>query len=302
MVAVAMGFASIDTAAADRMESFLSAVSVLDPQPCEAGTTPEPGTHWIGCETEMEGQLTPGGPPSTEPISTSPGSGVSYSYMWVPTCPGALPGDGNVGELDCPAAHSCADPQLMSMSLYAMQLTNPAGQPIQRGWVYLGSECRDPQDAGPTRQPRVLTWSDVLSAIRQVGVPGASVEAPDYTLVNLESTFYTEPTTVERDLVIIGYDVQVRAEPSAYTWHWGDGSSQTTDTPGHPYPSKDITHTYVRATPPNAALRLSVDVTYTAQYRVDGGDWQQIPETLTITGPGTDLPIKQASAVLVAED
>ncbi len=302
MVAVVMGFGSIETAAADRMESFLSAPSFVDPQPCEAGTTPEPGTHWIGCETELEGPLTPGGPPSTEPISTSPRSGVSHSYIWVPSCPGALPSDENVGELDCPAAHSCADPQLMSMSLYAMQLTNPAGQPIQRGWRYLGSECRDPKDAGPTKQPRVLTWMDVLNAVRQVGVPGASVEAPDYTLVNLKTTFYTEPTTVERSLTLIGYDVDVRVEPSTYTWHWGDGSSETTDTPGHPYPSTDVTHMYLRATAPNQALQLSVDVTYTAQYRVDGGEWQPIPEALTIAGAPTDLPIKQASAVLVAKD
>ncbi len=271
----------------------------------ECSVEPPPGvdprTYWATCHEEIPHRGTnPRVTPIEEPPST--GSNVTYSYTWVPTCPGASPGDPEVGNLDCPAAHSCDDPQLMSMSLYAMQLTSPAGQPIQRGWRYLGSECRDPKDAGPTKQPRVLTWMDVLNAVRQVGVPGASVEAPDYTLVNLKTTFYTEPTTVERSLTIIGYDVDVRVEPSTYTWHWGDGSSVTTDTPGHPYPSTDVTHTYRRATAPNQALQLSVDVTYTAHYRVDDGEWQPIPESLTIAGAPTDLPIKQASAVLVAKD
>lgn len=271
----------------------------------ECSVEPPPGmdprAYWAACHDEIphrgtNPRITPGEDPS------SPGSNATFAYVWVPTCPGALPSDPDVGSLDCRAAHSCNNPQLISMSLYSMQLTNAAGERVQRGWHYLGSECRNPQDAGPTEQRRELTWTDVLSGIRQVGVPGGTVEAPNYTLVNLDTTFYTEPTAVDRNLVIIGYDVEVRLRPSTYTWNWGDGTSETTSTPGHPYPSTDVTHTYVHATPPNQSLLLSVDVTYTARYRVDGGEWQPIPQTLTIPGTPTGLPIKQASAVLVADD
>lgn len=227
-------------------------------------------------------------------------SAVRYTYVWVPTCPGASPTDPNIAEMDCRAAHSCVNPKLISMSLYALQLTGKNGQPVNGGWSYLGSECRNPKDAGPTQQPRLLTWTDVLSAIRQVGVPGASVKSPAYTLVNLKTTFYTDPATIDRPLTIIGYNVDVHVKPSTYTWHWGDGSTETTDTPGRPYPSTDVTHTYVHATDPGHVLQLSVDVTYTARYQVDGGDWQDIPETLTIAGQPEPLPVKQASAVLVA--
>jgi hypothetical protein len=89
-------------------------------------------------------------------------------------------------------------------------------------------------------------------------------------LVNLETTFYAEPATVARSLDIIGYAV-------------------------------DVTHTYVNATDESDPVAVRVDVTYTATYRVDGGPWMTIPESLTIRGTDTDLPVKEAAAVLVTE-
>ncbi len=221
-----------------------------------------------------------------------------YDYLWLPTCPGALPSSKlGVSEMDCPSAHRCTDSQQMSMSLYGRPLT------AKSGWEYLGSECRDPAEAGAVpAQRRVLRTSDVISAIRRIGVPDAGVEGPAYTLVNLETTFFCKPPTLDRTLAIIGYNVDVQVEPSSYTWRWGDGSTSTSQTPGHPYPSKDVTHTYTDASDKGQPLRLSVDVSYSARYRVDGGAWREIPDTLTIPGSSRDLPIKQAAAVLISND
>lgn len=282
--------------------SLLTEPAVGEPNGCQPGADhggTDVSSYMFECVSRSSGTTL------TESHAVAPANspaGATYSYVWLPNCPGALPSDVNVGEIDCPAAHSCVDPQLMSMSLYAMQLTNASGQRVNRGWSYLGSQCRNPADAGPTRQPRVLTWTDVLSAIKQVGVPGASVQGPAYTLVNLDTTFYTQAAAIDRPLTIIGYNVEVHVQPSTYTWHWGDGSSETTNTPGHPYPSTDITHTYIHATDANQPVQLSVDVTYTARYRGGGGGWQAIPDTLTIAGQPRGLPIKQASAVLVADN
>jgi hypothetical protein len=41
-----------------------------------------------------------------------------------------------------------------------------------------------------------------------------------------------------------------------------------------------------------------VDVTYSARFRVNGGTWQDIPETVTIAGPETVLRVAEATPVL----
>ena len=142
----------------------------------------------------------------------------------------------------------------------------------------------------------------MLSAIRRIGLPAAEVDGPAFTLVNLQTTFSTDPTTIDRQLDIIGYQVDVHVQPTRYHWTWGDGTTTTTDTPGKPYPATDITHTYTHATDPNQQLRLTVNTEYHARYRVDGQSWIDIPDPITIDGPPHPLPIKQASAVLVQPD
>ncbi len=231
-------------------------------------------------------------------ITARPSSLIRYDSRWVPSCFDARRTD-ELGAV-CVNALSCPDQAMILESLFSRQLTDASGNEINRDWVYVRSECRSLSASGPAR--RQLTWNDVLSAVRRVGIPPGEVHAPHYTLVNLDTTFYTEPQPVDKTLQIIGYSVDVHIEPASYTWHWGDGSTQTTTDPGHPYPAKDITHTYVHATGPAESLAVSVDVTYSARYAVDGGDWADIPDNITITGPRTPLPIKQASAVLVPTD
>ncbi len=125
------------------------------------------------------------------------------------------------------------------------------------------------------------------------------MEGPDYTLVNLRTTFYTSAPTIERSLSIIGFTVDVRITPDNYAWHWGDGGTTTTHTPGRPYPARDVTHTYRHATKAASPLPLRVDVAYGATFRVDGGDWVTVGDQLVIAGTTSYLPVKQASAVLV---
>lgn len=137
----------------------------------------------------------------------------------------------------------------------------------------------------------------MLTALRRIGLPAleAKTQPADKTLVNFETIFYAEPESFRRTITLLGQRVEVEATPSTYTWHHGDGTSTQTSTPGARYPAKDVIHEYTDA---HVTVTPSVDVTYTARFRVNGGAWQDIPETVTISGPAGSLRIAEATAVL----
>lgn len=251
----------------------------------------DPRNYWSNCRT---GSSHHGG----GPLGSNGGgaTGRHYVYTWLPTCPGARPGVPDAESLDCRQAHNCDDPMLLLQSLWGQLVDNSGGIIIP--WRYLRSECRDPDKVGPTQRHQ-LTWSDIRDALRRIGVPPAEVEGPAYTLVNLQTTFYTSAGAFDRSFDLLGFQVDVHIIPVSYIWHWGDGVTTTTHRPGRPYPAKDVTHTYVHATDPGVTLPVRVDVAYRAQFRIDGGDWTSVNDQLVIAGLTRQLPIKQASAVLV---
>ncbi|MBD1270328.1 hypothetical protein IDH50_14955 [Aeromicrobium tamlense] len=154
-----------------------------------------------------------------------------------------------------------------------------------------------PEPADPTEAPeREVRPGDVVEAIERVGLPRlqVAVQPAGSTLVNLETIFYTSATPFERSVDILDSTVDLRATPAGYTWHHGDGTTQTTSSPGRPYPALDIVHRYRE--PGRASAR--VDVTYRVTYRIDDGDWQQLDTTITATGPATTLRIREARPVL----
>jgi hypothetical protein len=155
-----------------------------------------------------------------------------------------------------------------------------------------GSACN------PAALP-ALTNVEVLHALKRIKLPRPPAGVPRYTLVNLETTFYTRAEPFTRQFPLLGRQVTARVTPETYTWTWGDGDYTTTDQPGEPYPSKDVTHTYLHRTQGDNQMHVHVSVEYSCEYQVANGTWQQIPDTITIDGPPSAFPIKEASAVLV---
>lgn len=159
--------------------------------------------------------------------------------------------------------------------------------------------CRTYQPEDADEDDRELTEGDILRAVREIGLPrlDVTVEPGESTLVNAATNFYTDPEAFARSIDLLGFDVDLQASPIAYTWIHGDGSRTNTTRPGRPYPDLQVTHRYRE---PAAVVRPHVDVTYEVRYRVDGGAWETLGQTLTATGPTTDLAVDEAAPVLTA--
>ena len=117
------------------------------------------------------------------------------------------------------------------------------------------------------------------------------------TLVNLDTIFSTQADSFSRTIGLLGHRVELDITPSEFRWVNGDGTVQVTDWAGKPWRKgtplhEFITHRYEQA---DQAVQPRVDTTWTARYRVDGGPWQDVGGTVSITGEPFDLTVLSAA-------
>ncbi|MCW2769788.1 MAG: hypothetical protein JWR27_1221 [Aeromicrobium sp.] len=142
-----------------------------------------------------------------------------------------------------------------------------------------------------------LTEGDIARAVQRIGLPSLQVriQPGDETLVNIPTIFYTEPRPFARSVDLLGFGIDLQAQPIRYRWVHGDGTVRSTSRPGRPYPAMEVTHRYRQ---PAHGVGARVDVTYRVRYRVDGGGWQTLGQTLLAAGPVAQLDVKEAAPVL----
>jgi hypothetical protein len=163
--------------------------------------------------------------------------------------------------------------------------------------ISLGEEpfafCDIPPDA-----PVDITPAMVAAALARIPVPPSELEvepANGRTLVNFDTNFFTATKPFDAAVTLLGQQVSLHIVPSQFGWQFGDGSSLITDRPGAPYPQLDVTHSYLA----KGRVAPSVDTTYTAQFSVGGGPWQDVPGSVTIAGAPVDLEVLTATPTLV---
>lgn len=242
----------------------------------------------IGMTCTVPPDSTPGDASS---VTASNDESEFVEYRWVSVCTSPDVAADPSTVLDCAAARACPDAAERMWRLWARR-PDPGG-----GWASLGSQCfGQPPTIVDAPTPEV-TPGMVLEAIRRIGLPRlvARTQPAEKTLVNFATIFYAEPEPFTRSIRLLGRRVEVEATPTLFTWRHGDGTSASTGGPGGPYPSKEITYLYRDA---HTTVRTSVDVTYTARFRVGGGAWRDIAETVTVVGPSSGLRISEATAVL----
>jgi hypothetical protein len=172
-------------------------------------------------------------------------------------------------------------------------------------WALVGTTCLPNMVPGAKPVP---TLEMVIKAFHQTDWAKGSISTQpkgNTTLVNLK-TFYKVDWAAagfqpgEIDLVdpatMFGYRVEIRPKLVSYVYRFGDGTSEgPTTSPGGVYPDGDIVHTYRRP----GTYTSRVDVTFGADFRINGGAWIAIPDTVTVPQPGTPITVKEARGVLV---
>jgi hypothetical protein len=140
----------------------------------------------------------------------------------------------------------------------------------------------------------------VQRAFREVDFARPSVALQpvgNQTLVNFE-TFYrvqwpqlgVAPQEIAT-VTLLGRSVRIRPAVRSFTYSFGDGSSAgPTSDAGGTYPTGGIRHTYASA----GSVPVVVRAVYTGDFSVDGGAWEPVDESVTITGPPTALHVREA--------
>ncbi|HST66875.1 MAG TPA: PKD domain-containing protein, partial [Mycobacteriales bacterium] len=143
------------------------------------------------------------------------------------------------------------------------------------------------------------TRDQVASAFHELTLYRGQIQTDPRTatLVNLETYFWCGDGARtcdvigegERTVTLLGQPVRIRPRIIAYEWGFGDGTT-TQDAS-----SARVAHTYQHA----ATAEITLTLTWTADYAVGTGAFQDIGDTTTTTSPPRALPVREAESVIV---
>jgi len=147
--------------------------------------------------------------------------------------------------------------------------------------------------------------SVALELLNHLPIPDIAIEAnPSIGLVALPSWFWVDGydgTAISSSDSLSGVEVDVEIQPLRYRWSFGDGTTAETTSLGQRYPDEsDIQHVYEQSSlAAGGAYTVTIEVTFTAQYRVNGGTWEALdPITRSFSN---DYPVQQLQSVLVGQ-
>ena len=166
----------------------------------------------------------------------------------------------------------------------------PPGTPFGP-WETTFAGCVDITDLNPPPSP-----DEVFRYFQTLPLPQLTTrqQPPGAALVGLPVIFFTDsPTTQTFTVDIRGFDVDITARATSFTWTTGDGTTLTTTDPGAPYPDQTITHDYAAGT-----YTAGLTTTWGGTFTVDGGAAADVPGTTTTAGTPITFSVRQARSVL----
>lgn len=231
-----------------------------------------------------------------------------FKYGSSSFCADNPPGSSGGGDPSCTAEFAVCNraggpggPSGPAVRVWRMEV-NRTGQPVPgAAWQDIGWTCLSQLVPGANN---VLTMQMILDEFHKTvfAKPKASIQPVGLkTLVNLP-TFYElewDPTGYEPGeadgTVLVGRQVEIEPVFKSATYIYGDGeASGPVKSFGGPHPNGDVIHTYRK----KMVAPVQINATYGGRFRVDGGAWVDIPDTVTIEGTPVNLTVAEAKARL----
>lgn len=175
------------------------------------------------------------------------------------------------------------------------------------GWELLGNTCfpQDMPGAAPIPSVEMIIRAFHLTRWSKGGI--STQPKGNVTLVNLKTFYKVDWTSAgfepgEIDALdpdtMFGFKVEVRPKLMGFVYHFGDGrSAGPTTSRGGTYPDGDIVHTYTKP----GKYQTNVEATFGADFRINGGGWINLPDTVVVQQPSTPVMVREARAVLVQQ-
>ena len=229
--------------------------------------------------------------------------GVPMVFSVRIACQAADPGDPDPSACQKAALGCVTNGVQVGIGLLYEIYARPAGS--SGAWHFVGSTCFADQVPGASPTLSVgriidafhLTPWATATVLTQPEGNTTLVNLPVYARISWSVQGY-QPGEIDTldPASMFGLTVQIRPKVDHYTYVWGDGTTTgPSRSDGGVWPTGDITHSY----PSPGTYQARVDTTFTGDFRINGGPWTQIPDTVTITGPTTTITVHAARAVLV---
>lgn len=229
------------------------------------------------------------GPPAvTSPVVGPVGtpSGAVTRAEYAPACSGNTRLDTSITCVN--AGVACPQPGDISYWVWIATFDRATGRQLTP-WVQQQDPlavCKGPTDPGVPKGPAIagLLARDFQRLVLLKGT--VTAHPAGTTLVNLDTRFTTDAADYDLPtLTLLGSRVQVRAHTERYAWTFGDGTTADVADPR-------TTHRYLRP----GRVGVTVRITWSGTYTVDGGPQLTVQGTAVTTGPATALRVAEAHA------
>lgn len=285
VLAMILAVTSVTVTWAD--EGSLVETSLEDDKALVHANVPQGGAEYVPASA--------GGGPASEAFRRGPAfrcfdgdTATTYPGL-VQVCPG--------GQTPVDHTQECTADEFAMDPLFRQTWTNgPDGsRTAVSGWEFVDDgACIGAADLAAHAEAAFRTLTIAPSSI--------VVQPPDgWTLVNVPTITYTQPTEQTLDTTLLGISVQIRATPRSYAWDYGDGTAPLTTTdPGAAYPHHTVAHTYDQ---PAEQVQIALTTTWSGQFRITGTPtWTDVTGTATTTSTADPLRVYEARSRLVTDD